>query len=67
MDEKVELPVNKILHEYGAELTRLKAENQDLRNAKDYAEKNYHLVMNDNNALQIKLENLEQVFIGNPI
>jgi hypothetical protein len=29
------------------------------RNAKEVAEKNYHIVMNDNNALQIKLENLE--------
>jgi len=30
-----------------------------IRNAKEVAEKNYHIVMNDNNALQIKLENLE--------
>jgi hypothetical protein len=45
----------------------LKQDNDELRNAKDVAEKNYHIVMNDNNALQIKLENLEQVFIGNPV
>jgi len=64
---KVEVPANKIIHEYQFELTRLKQENDELRNAKDVAEKNYHIVMNDNNALQIKLENLEQVFIGNPI
>lgn len=31
------------------------------------AVKNYHIVMNENNALQLKLENLEQIFIGNPI
>jgi len=35
-----------------------------LRNAREIAETNYHIVMNDNNALQIKLENLENVFIG---
>jgi hypothetical protein len=39
-------------------MNRLKHENEELRNAKEMAEKNYHLVMNDNNALQLKLENL---------
>ena len=29
------------------------------------AEKNYMIVNNDNNALQIKLENLEELFIKN--
>ena len=64
---KIDLPANKIIHEYQYEINRLKQENDELRNSKDIAEKNYHIVMNDNNALQIKLENLEQVFIGNPI
>lgn len=32
-------------------MNRLKQENDELRNAKEIAEKNYHLVMNDNNAL----------------
>ena len=48
-------------------MTKIKSDNEKLRNAKDEALKNYHIVMNENNALQIKLENLEQVFIGNPI
>jgi kinesin family protein 12 len=34
---------------------------------KEIAEKNYQIVLNDNHALNIKLENLENVFIGNPI
>jgi hypothetical protein len=32
-------------------MNRLKQENDELRNGKEIAEKNYHLVMNDNNAL----------------
>ncbi|KAM3136802.1 hypothetical protein pb186bvf_011061 [Paramecium bursaria] len=64
---KQEVPINKLLHEYQMEVNRIKQENDELRNARDVAQKNYHIVMNENNALQIKLENLEQVFIGNPI
>lgn len=40
------------------ELSRLQQENEELRAARDVAEKNYHLLMNENNALNIKLENL---------
>lgn len=61
------IPYNKVMNEYEAEIKRLKSENSDLRNSKDVAEKNYQIVMNDNNALNLKLENLENVFIGNPI
>ena len=32
-------------------MERLRAENDELRNSKEVAEKNYHIVMNDNNAL----------------
>jgi kinesin family protein 12 len=64
---QLELPVNKIMSEYQYEVNRLKKENEELRFARDVAEKNYHILMNDNNALQIRLENLENVFIGNPI
>ena len=63
----LDMPYNKILGEYEFELDRLKQENEELRNAKELAEKNYQIVMNDNNALNLKLENLENVFIGNPI
>lgn len=42
-------------------------ENDNLRDAKDSAEKNYQIAINDNHALNMKLENLESVFIGNPI
>eukprot|EP00697_Spironema_sp_BW2_P012623 gnl/Spiro4/29223_TR14293_c0_g1_i1.p1 gnl/Spiro4/29223_TR14293_c0_g1~~gnl/Spiro4/29223_TR14293_c0_g1_i1.p1 ORF type:complete len:657 (+),score=-29.84 gnl/Spiro4/29223_TR14293_c0_g1_i1:112-1971(+) len=66
-DYQVEMPVNKMMGEYQYEVTRLKKENEELRYSRDIAEKNYHILMNDNNALQIKLENLENVFIGNPI
>lgn len=63
----LDMPYNKILGEYEYELDRLKTENEEIRNAKELAEKNYQIVMNDNNALNLKLENLENVFIGGPI
>jgi len=66
-DYQMELPVNKIMAEYNYEIVRMKKENEELRHARDLAEKNYHILMNDNNALNIKLENLENVFIGNPL
>lgn len=56
----MEVPVQKVLFissysqivdEYQYEMNRLKSENVDLRNARESAEKNYHLVMNDNNSL----------------
>ena len=46
-------------------MSRLDVENHELRNGREIAEKNYLIVANDNNALQIKLENLEQLFIKN--
>lgn len=46
-------------------MARLGIENQELRNARQVAQKNYMIVSNDNNALQIKLQNLEQLFIKN--
>lgn len=36
----------------------MKEENEHLRSLKETTEKNCNLAMNDNNALQIKLENL---------
>ena len=41
----------------------MRHENDELRNAREVAEKNYHIIMNDNNALQIKLENLGKSII----
>ncbi|KRX04696.1 P-loop containing nucleoside triphosphate hydrolase [Pseudocohnilembus persalinus] len=61
-----DVPINKLVSEYQIEMNRLNMENSELRSAREVAEKNYHVIMNDNNALQIKLENLERVFIGNP-
>jgi len=66
-DYQLELPVNKLMTEYNYQINQLKSENEELRQARDLAEKNYHILMNDNNALNIKLENLENVFIGNPV
>ena len=48
----------KIITEFQFEITRLRQENEELRRAREVAEKNYQIVMNDNNALNIKLENL---------
>jgi len=46
------------MSEYQYQIIQLKNENEELRQARDLAEKNYHILMNDNNALNIKLENL---------
>ena len=62
---QIEVPVNKIISEYQFELNRLKNESEELRSAREMAEKNYHIVMNDNNALQIKLENLGRFVVDN--
>lgn len=53
--------------EYEGEMAKLKLENDELKNSKEITEKNYQIVLNDNHALNVKLENLENVFIGNPI
>lgn len=58
----MDLPVNKLLHEYQLEVNNVKLDNEELRNARDVAVKNYHIVMNENNALQIKLENLGIIY-----
>jgi kinesin family protein 12 len=50
------------VQEYQFELNRMKSENEELRNAREIAEKNYHVVMNNNNALQIKLENIGIIY-----
>jgi kinesin family member 12 len=42
-------------------------ENDELRGTNEVTAKNYQIVLNDNHALNVKLENLENVFIGNPI
>lgn len=62
---EIEVSLNKIIQEYEFEMSRLEVENQELRNGREIAEKNYMIVANDNNALQIKLENLEHLFIKN--
>lgn len=46
-------------------MSRLEKDKMELRNAREVAEKNYLIVSNDNNALQIKLDNLEHLFIKN--
>jgi kinesin family protein 12 len=61
------IPYNKVITEYEFQIKGLKLDNDELKNAKEVAEKNYQILMNDNHALNIKLENLENVFIGNPI
>lgn len=50
-DYQMELPVNRVIAEYQMEMNRYKKENDELRYARDIAEKNYHILMNDNNAL----------------
>lgn len=63
----VSLPINKLMQESQIELERLQVANEELRGKKELSEKNINLAMNDNNALQIRLENLENVFIGAPV
>eukprot|EP01017_Pseudomicrothorax_dubius_P022962 TRINITY_DN24705_c0_g1_i2.p1 TRINITY_DN24705_c0_g1~~TRINITY_DN24705_c0_g1_i2.p1 ORF type:complete len:305 (+),score=59.14 TRINITY_DN24705_c0_g1_i2:64-978(+) len=63
-NESVEVPLNKLVNEFQLELSRLKKENEEMRNARETAEKNQSLLENENYTLGLKLENLEQVFIG---
>lgn len=47
-----------MIQEHQYELNILKSQNDELRRVKETSEKNYNIAMNDNNALQIKMENL---------
>jgi len=46
------------MQEFQAEIKRLKKEIEELRPYKTFAEKNYADILNENNALKLKLENL---------
>ena len=50
------------MSEYNYEITKLKNDNEELRQARDLAEKNYHILMNENNSLNIKLSNLGIIY-----
>ena len=63
----METPYNKVISEFESEIARLKTINDNMKTEKDVTDKNYQIVLNDNHALHTKLENLENVFIGNPI
>ena len=58
MKKKKKKNIKYIIQEHQFELNKLKEENEELRALKETTEKNCNLAMNDNNALQIKLENL---------
>ncbi len=48
-------------------MARLKEENSQLRYQKEVSERDYHSVMQENEGLMTKLENLENIFVGAPI
>ena len=60
----LEIPINKIITEYQFEIHRLMNENQELRTAQELVERNYCSIIADNTNIQSKLQNLEQVFLG---
>lgn len=63
----LDIPYNKVISEFESEIARMKTINDNLKSEKEVTDKNYQIVLNDNMALHSKLENLENVFIGNPI
>lgn len=56
-----------MLNEFESELNRLRVENSQLRYQKDLKERDLSSVMFENQTLYTKLENLENVFIGQPL
>ena len=56
-----------MLSEYDIEIQRLRVENSQLRYQKDLKERDLANVMFENQTLYSKLENLENVFIGQPL
>lgn len=56
-----------MMQEFDLEVIRLKQENHQLRFQKELAKRDYENVLFENNTLNSKLENLENVFIGSAI
>lgn len=56
-----------MLSEYDGEIQRLRIENSQLRYQKELKERDLQNVMFENQTLYSKLENLENVFIGQPL
>lgn len=56
-----------MLQEFDLETIRLRQENHQLRYQKELAKRDYENVLFENNTLNSKLENLENVFIGSAI
>jgi len=65
--ESQDTPVNQVIKTLTTEMNEIQYNNQNLRNQKELSENRYYLMMNENNVLQIKLQNLENLFVGNPI
>ena len=56
-----------MLGEYQDEIQRLRQENAQIRYQKEIKERDFESVMFENQTLYTKLENLENVFIGQPM
>lgn len=56
-----------MMQEFDLEIIRLRQENHQLRYQKELAKRDYENVLFENNTLNSKLENLENVFIGSAI
>ncbi len=56
-----------MMQEYDLEVIRLKQENHQLRYQKELTKRDFENVLFENNTLNSKLENLENVFIGSAI
>lgn len=56
-----------MLQEFDLEVIRLKQENHQLRYQKELTKRDYENILFENNTLNSKLENLENVFIGSAI
>jgi hypothetical protein len=56
--ESQDTPVNQVIKTLTTEMNEIQYNNQNLRNQKELSENRYYLMMNENNVLQIKLQNL---------
>ena len=53
-----------IISDYQLKFQQIKKENQGVRKHKDEAEENYKKMMETNNVIQSKLQNLQQIFLN---
>ncbi len=62
-ESAIEVPFSRLIQEFELEIERLQKEAKELAHARDINERNHYIVRNDNNALIMRLDNLEEIFV----